>query len=192
MAPDQQLQTLQLDSVRGRALNYLSRGISPSQAALALGVSPALISQFLDEPEFSSLVAASRTEALSKQLTLEEEAEALEAGLLKQLKTQTPQVFDPIKIAAIYKIINGRQIRTKPQAFDESLAGAPTVVLSMPQVAVHLYTSNAQGQVVAVGNQSLVTLQAQNLDIMASQIKQLKGPDHEQAPSLPPSIEDFA
>lgn len=184
MAPDQHLQTLQLDSQRDRALNYLSRGISPSQVALALGVSPALISQYLAEPEFAALVAASRTDSLNKQLGIEEQAEALEASILGRLKEQAPQVFDPMKLAAIYKIINARQIRTKQQAFDESLSGAPTVILQMPAVAVHLYSQDLNGQVVSVGNQSLVTMQVSNLDIMASRSRN-QGADHDLLQDFP-------
>lgn len=180
------------DFNKEKAAGLLAKGISPSQVALAIGVTPALISQYLTDPEFSSRISASRQEVLGKVIQREEAADKLEDALLEKIKVLVPGEFKIGNIMNAYKILNARKRFSDQSAGMDSQAGAATVTLNLPQQAINIFVQkDTNGQVIQVGTQTLVTLQAANLDTLAAShlTKENSNASSRQLPS--PSTFDF-
>ena len=180
------------DFNREKAAGLLAKGISPSQVALAIGVTPALISQYLSDPEFARRVSSGRQELLGKVIQREELADKLEDSLLEKIRVLIPGEFKLGNVMNAYKILNGRKRFSDPSSGIDSQAGAATVVLNLPQQAVNIFVQkDTNGQVIQVGTQTLVTLQAANLDTLAASHLN-KEPQNARPPQLPsPSSFDF-
>ena len=179
------------DFNREKAAGLLSKGISPSQVALAIGVTPAVISQYLADPIFAAKVSGARQASLESTINREETANKLEDALLEKIKVLVPGEFKLGAILNAYKVLNGRKRLTDPSGSIDSGSGAPVVTLNLPQQAVNVFVQkDTNGQVISIGQQTLVTMQSQNLDIMASH--QRNQEKQHAIPSLPsPGTFDF-
>jgi hypothetical protein len=163
------------DFNRDKAAGLLSKGVSPSQVALALGVTPAVISQYLADPGFSQRVAGARQAVLQSSIARDEKADSLESKLLDKIEMLVPASFKLGEVLNAYKVLNARKRFSDPSQAIDSGAGAPMVTLNLPQTAVNVFVQkDLTGQIISVGSQTLVTMQSSNIDKMASTLKENK------------------
>lgn len=161
---------LVLNSTEERALTLLGQGIDPSIVASALGVTPSSISQLLSKPEFAAAVAELRFTSLARHSERDDKYDSLEDKLIKSLDNCLAFIgHDPLKIAAILKVINGAKRRgsSAPQSMQTQ---APVVPLIMPIQVIQQFQLNGQSQVVRAGNQDLITAQPAQLKDMLTRV----------------------
>lgn len=146
-----------------RALKLLGDGISPQQTALALGITESRISQMLSQEEFAAQVAEARYKNAAKKNALDNRYDALEDNLLARLEDCIPMMHRPMEILKAIAVINAAKRRGAPAP--ASLQEKSQVInLTIPVQVINKFQTNAQGQVIRVGETDLVTIQSGALE----------------------------
>jgi hypothetical protein len=151
-----------MSNLDSRIIDLLGKGITAEQTALALGCSPAYISQKLSDADFSAEVATARYEALRKHNARDDKYDELEDKLLEQLESYLPLLVDPMKIARVLQTINSSKRRGS--GTPESITNKQEFVnLMIPTVIVNQYKVNSDNQVIKIGQDDLLTVQSGSL-----------------------------
>lgn len=150
------------NSTEERAIKLLGSGVSPEQAATALGVTPSRISQLLSDQDFAQAVAELRFEALQKHNATDAAYDMLEDQLIEKLADVLPLMIRPMEILKAIQVINGAKRRG--QSAPEQITHQNTVVnLVMPTQIIQKFQINSNNQITNVGSQTLETIQSTSL-----------------------------
>jgi len=164
-----------VSSTESRALDLLGQGIGPEQVALALGVTPARISQLISDPIFAEKVFELRYTNLRKHNERDAAYDKIEDLLLEKLKNMLPLMFNPMQVLKAVATINAAKRRGS--STPESIINQQTVVnLVMPVQIVQQYTRNANNQVIRAGETDLVTIQSGSMNTLLDKTKLLPRP----------------
>ena len=164
-------------ATESRALELLGQNIHPSHVAAALGVTEALISQYLADPEFVSSVAELRFKNLAKHNQRDLAYDSMEDALISKLNDLLPFMMKPLEILRAIQVINGAKRRGS--AAPESLIQKQEVIsLTLPIQIVNQFTTNSANQVIKAGEQELVTVQSAQMSSLLTK--------HQSVPKLPP------
>ena len=167
-----------MNSTDERVLKLLGAGLPPETVAASIGITASRISQLLSDEEFASKVADLRYQALAKHNERDGGYDEMEDELLKRMKDLIPLMHRPMEILKAIQIINSAKRRGA--STPEAITQKQTVIqLTIPVQILNQIKTNAQGQVVSVGEKSLVTIQSGNLDALRN--GQLKGIADERA-----------
>ena len=167
-----------------RALQLLGDGISPQQTALALGVTESRISQLLSQEEFAAAVAESRYKKAAKRNELDHKYDKLEDELMDRLADCIPMMHRPMEILKAISILNAAKRRGAPAP--ASLSEKSQVInLTIPVQVINKFQTNAQGQVVKVGETDLVTIQSGALENLVKE-------NNDGRPALPAGASELA
>lgn len=146
-----------------RALTLLGQGVEATKVAAALGVTDSYISQLISDENFAARVAELRYESLQKHNARDNRYDTLEDTLLKRMEDCIPLMHKPMEILKAIAVINAAKRRG--QSSPDSMVNKQTVIqLVMPTQIVNTFKVNPHGQVVEVGNQSLLTIQSGSMD----------------------------
>jgi hypothetical protein len=149
-------------STEDRALTLLGSGVSPEQAALALGISVSRISQLLSTEEFARQVAELRFQNLQKHNEIDASYDSIEETLIAKMKELLPMMYRPMEILKAISVINAAKRRG--QSAPAALHAQQTVItLNMPTQIIQKFTTNIHNQVIQAGSQELLTIQSGNL-----------------------------
>ena len=153
-------------------LKLLGQGIEAGIVANAVGVTPAVISQYLSNPEFSAKVAELRFAALSKHNDRDEVLDSLEDELLEKMKDLLPLMHRPMEVLKAIQVINAAKRRgaSAPASIQQQ---QPVIHLTLPVQLIQKFEvqSNSQNQVTRVGDIDLVTIQSGNVANLAKEAK---------------------
>lgn len=151
---------------RAKALEYLSIGISPTQAAKALGVTDAVLSKLMDEPEFVQELADRKFARTHKATTQDDALDSLESQITKQLAQSVGTIYDPMKLGRLLQQVSAVKRRGGPVTNGDN---TPTKVieLHMPVAIMSRFVLNEHNQVIAAGGQDLVTIQSSQVSNLA-------------------------
>jgi len=148
-----------------RALKLLGDGLPPHTVAASIGVTEAYISQLLSQEEFSAAVAERRYESLAAHNERDSKYDQMEDDLLKRMQDCIPLMHRPMELLKAIQVIN--MAKRRGQSTPESLIEKQSVVqLTIPIQIINQFKVNAQGQVLTVGEQSLLTIQSGNMDAL--------------------------
>ena len=150
-------------SIESRALVLLGCGTTPEQVAAALGVTAGRISQLLAEPDFATQVTQLRFDSLQKHNARDTEYDVLEDQLLVKMRDLLPMMYQPMQILKAIAVINAAKRRG--HAAPEQVHTTQTVVqINIPtKIIKQFITTNIHNQVIATGEQDLVTIQPKSL-----------------------------
>lgn len=157
------------NSTREKLLELLGDNVDPKAAAAALGISESMVSQYISDENFAAEVSARRYKTLVGHNSRDRKADELEDKLLDRIERSLNMVFDPMKLAALYRTVNGatRRGASAPAQLQES---KPAVPLILPTFVFQKFTTqvNLNNQVIAVSDESgkqesLVTIQSRQL-----------------------------
>lgn len=170
----------------------LGTGLSNEIVASAVGCDPSYISQLLSDEVFAARVTLLRTEALTANTTRDRNIDGIEDALISKLEQMVEDslIYKPNDVLRAFAVINNAKRRGVSAA--ESLVINHTVVkLQIPQHVVKEFIQNAQGEIVEVEGQTLVTMPAHML------LKNLQNRDNNDAYKrvarfLPTTIEQVA
>lgn len=175
-------------SVETRVKTLLGSGVSAEQAASALGITPARISQLLADESFATEVTELKYKNLVRNNERDETLDNLEDKLIHKVEQLLPLIMRPMEAIKALQTVNGAKRRG--QSAPASLTNQQTVVqINMPTQIVNQFVKNINNQVVQAGDQQLLTIQSGSLlkQIQAEhpqiveQINQSKGVVHDAA-----------
>ena len=130
----------------------LTSGMTQSQAAAALGITPSAVSQLMssESPELDA--------ARKRSSALDAEYDEIEGALLKQLKRTIPLLLRPGEISNVLTRINAAKRRGV--AADTPSGPTQVIQLNLPTRIQNKFVVNCTNQVVTAGDQDLVTIQS--------------------------------
>lgn len=177
---------------RNSALNYLAQGLSPSQVASALNVSPSYISQLLEEEEFSLELASLREKAIAADVDYDSQKDRVEKKLLDIVEQTLGTVYNPVVAMKLWRDINmgrskamHRTVKPGTQVVNNTV-----VQLSLPQQLTDKFTLNSQNQVIQAGDQTLVTMQSGSMASLAQKSREVKAAQQKEQLALDQSINE--
>lgn len=156
------LDRMKLSGTEARALTLLGSGIAPEQVALALGLSPARISQLLSTPEFAEQVAELRYINLSKHNNRDATYDDIEDTLLNKMKDLIPLMYKPGEVLNAIRVINAAKRRGR-SAPDSIVQQHTHINLILPTQVIQKFQTNIENQVISVSGQELLTIQSKTL-----------------------------
>ena len=130
----------------------LTSGMTQSQAAATLGITPSAVSQLMssESPELDA--------ARKRSSALDAEYDEIEGALLKQLKRTIPLLLRPGEISNVLTRINAAKRRGV--AADTPSGPTQVIQLNLPTRIQNKFVVNSTNQVVTAGDQDLVTIQS--------------------------------
>ncbi len=151
-----------------RIIKLLAAGLPAVRVAESLGIDPSLISQYLEKPEFKAQVQDAKFEVLNSHNEADKKLNALEDKVRDQLESTIGMIWDPMKLARVFQVVNAAKRRGIEQISD--LSQAHTVVnLNMPQRIVNNFVVNSHNQVVKAGGEDLITIQPHRIQEMINE-----------------------
>ena len=154
-------------STESRALSLLGQGVPPVTVAASLGITEARISQLLSDEHFAAAVADLRFTNLQKHNVRDSKYDELEDTLLKRMEDCIPLMHRPNDILRAIQVINAAK-RRGTSAPDHITNKQTVIQLTIPVQILNQFKANSQNQVVAIGEQTLLTIQSNNLESLSS------------------------
>lgn len=148
-----------------KLLEYVKAGVTNTEIALALGITPGAVTQLLDTPEVSEEIRKIREEQLKKSSTIDSKYDDIELKLLGQLEKTTPLLMRPMEIAKVLATVNAAKRRGV--AHTENSGPAKVVQLTIPVALQAKFVVNGANQVISAGEQTLVTMPSGNIAKLA-------------------------
>lgn len=139
-----------------RLISYLTAGVTPSEAARALGITPGAVTQLMQTPEVSSELEKLREEQVKRSTELDHKYDTIEAKLLEQLERTVPLLLRPGEIANVLTRIN--QAKRRGVAHQATSAPPRVLQLNLPVAIQNRFVVNSSNQVITAGAQDLVTI----------------------------------
>ena len=164
--------------MQGKILEMLGNGLSPEVASSALGVSPSYISQLVSTEEFARQVAERRFTNLQASTARDRRYDSLEDKLADKLEDLLPMMFKPMEIIRALATINSLK-RRGASAPENTVINQTIVQLTLPAALTSRFVTDSANQVVAAGDQDLITIKSTQLSAklasstQATQIPQL-------------------
>lgn len=144
----------------------LGHGVDHQVVASALGTSTSYIGQLLSDAAFKAEVDALRNSSLSKAAARDEKIDNIENSLLDKMSEVMDLFYKPRDVLQALAVVNKMTRRGLP-ADHATFDKAQVVNLNVPQVLIQQVTQNfvmnAQGEVVQVGDQTMVSMPAHQL-----------------------------
>lgn len=149
---------------KDRGLRLLGSGLGPTDVATALGCDPSLVSQWLMDDAFRAQVLAQRMESLQAQTARDRNIDRIEDSLIEKLEQSVQWITKPRDLLQAFAILNNAKRRGATTAGSINLT-QNVVTINMPPAAKEYFfpKTNAQGEVVQVGDRITVTKSLQEL-----------------------------
>lgn len=157
-------------TLKGRALELLRKNIGPSEAARVLEITPAAISQYLEDPQFRELVQDGLSIASMARVMRDRKIDELEDMALGQLEKLLPWITKPMEALKAAQVLNGMHRRSTTG--EVSLQDAEKVVpLELPKYVQNVNVNlvfNTNNEVVEVNGRELRSMSAAEVQKLAT------------------------
>ena len=152
-------------AIKDRAVALLGQGVRPSIVAEACGVSPAYVSQILQEPAVAEEVARLRAVVLEKAVEHDTNLGRVEELALRKVESSLMFVKSPLEAARIFQIVNGAKRKAQIQdTSDAGIGGGDVLTILLPKAATEIFIkTNSQNQVIDVDGRSLAPMPSRML-----------------------------
>lgn len=144
--------------------SLLGSGLSNEVVSSAVGCDPSYITQLMSDETFSQEVVILRAAALTANSKRDRKSDGIEDKLLEKLEIAVDmgQIYKPMDILRAAAVVNGMKRRGVPA--NESLNINNRIVnLTIPIQVIQNFTKNSNGEVISVGDKTLVTMPTQTL-----------------------------
>ena len=151
-------------SVEDRAVALMGSGVSAEQAALALGVTPARISQLMAQPEFSSAVAEARYKNVAQHNDRDQKYNNIEDTIVDKLEETVHLIQKPAELLRAAQVVSN--IKRRGSNSHDSVGGSQNLVqIILPDVVAKDFTLqiDINNQVKSAGDQDLLTINSATL-----------------------------
>lgn len=158
-------------------LKLLQHGVTPTEASRAMGITPSAVTQLMQTEEIAPQVEEIRKKQIERSSALDAKYDHLEEVLVARLEQTVPLLMKPREIMDVLQKVNGAKRRG---VVASTPTAAPTVVhLHLPTQIKNKFIVNSNNQVVAVGEQQLITMQSSNIAKLAEAKNALPAPTAE-------------
>lgn len=167
----------QYSGVALRAMNMLANGATQKEAALALGVTESLVSQFMAEADFQSQLHDKIAKNMLDAQEIDNNYVETERVLSKRLREQSNLMFNPDSVLRTLKFVNEAKKKVaanfgaQPHVDGGNGQKVLPVVLVLPQVVQREFVLNPNNEIVAIDDQPLVTLNSNSLNQLVAKQK---------------------
>jgi transcriptional regulator with XRE-family HTH domain len=152
------------NTLADRIMELLGQGLSGSVVAAAVGVTPSYVSQLLENEDFRlevSIRRAGKAEAGLARDNSWDGVEKLAIGKMFEIM-EKGLISRPNDLIRIAQIANSAK-RTAKELESADGAGAPTVVISVPEAAIVHFKMNSESQVIEIDARSTEALPTSQL-----------------------------
>ncbi len=150
------------EGTQGKILEMLGNGLAPVIVASAIGVNESYISQLLQEEEFAKQVTERRFLNLQAATSRDRLYDSLEDHLLEKMKDLLPLMYRPMEVLRAITVINAAK-RRGASAPENTTIHQTVVQLSLPITVLNRFTKDINNQVIAAGEQELITINSKQL-----------------------------
>jgi hypothetical protein len=177
---------------KNKAVHFLSLGLSPSQVASIVGVSPGRISQLLAEPEIKEMVALKEVENSEKNA----EEQRIDAKMLSVKNTLLDNLAVRSNEASFMEIARAFEIVCRAESLKKNpiplqgtqIFNGMTVQISMPQRTLREEIQiTSDREVIAIGDRALAPLNASQVTSLFGRMKEALIGEYHEPESLPRS-----
>lgn len=144
---------------KAQALDLLGKNIPPGAVAAMLGVTPALISQYMQDSAFAQAVDSQRDITNLALVERDTKLEALESKALDKLGVVLEVAYKPRDVLDIYRTLNSAKRATTSDR-NNTDASTKTVVLELPK---HIENSLVQLNVEFNTSREVVSVQSKEM-----------------------------
>lgn len=157
-----------------KLIQYLAAGVTPSECAVALGITPSAVTQLMDTPEVSSELAKLREEQVKRSTEIDSKYDRIENKLLDQLERTVPLLMRPGEIANVLARVNAAKRRGV--GAPQQQGPAKILQLNLPTILQQRFVVNTHNQVITAGAQDLVTMPSAGVAKLAEAVHELPSP----------------
>ena len=147
-------------------LQLLSQpNITQADVAKVLNVTESYVSQIVSAPDFQQKLSAARVKNLVEETEHDDKLGKTEAKALDRVNTMLDYVTKPIEAARIFQILNTAKRRGVTEAEKALVVNSQNtvVMLQLPDVVKQKFITNANNEVVQIGDRPMVTMDSQLL-----------------------------
>ena len=147
-------------------LQLLSQpNITQADVAKVLNVTESYVSQIVSAPDFQQKLSAARVKNLVEETEHDDKLSKTEAKALERVHTMLDYVTKPIEAARIFQILNTAKRRGVTEAEKALVVNSQNtvVMLQLPDVVKQKFITNANNEVVQIGDRPMVTMDSQLL-----------------------------
>lgn len=155
-------------SMKEQIKSLLKANCKPGDVAMQVGCDPSYVSQLLQDTEFAQEVFTARIDFLSKNTARDLNYDEIEDQLIDGLKLKISQGAAFFKTETLLRAISTinqakrRSIVVNTNPGDTTINNT-IIQLTIPQHAIRQFQVNAQNEVIAVGQQELISMPAKAL-----------------------------
>lgn len=150
------------NSLPDRILALLGAGLSGSVVASAVGVTPAYVSQLLEDEDFRLEVSIRRAGKAEVAMEVDSSWDSVEKLAIDKMKMLLPMINKPGDLIRIAQIANAAK-RTSRELEGSEHSSAPTVSFTLPAGAQVHFQMNSESQVIQIDGRSTEALPIQQL-----------------------------
>ena len=145
-----------------RIKQLLGIGLSGEVVATTVGCDPSYISQLMSDENFKAEIIALRSASLTADSHRDSNIGKLEDRAITKLEEMLEWVTKPGDMLRFFQVLNAAK-RRGVGAADNLVINQQIVQLQLPTAPLERLTIDGRGEVVAVGDQDLITMQPAQL-----------------------------
>jgi hypothetical protein len=157
-------------ATRDKIIGYLGRGVSPLVTATSCGVTPAYVSQLLEEESVREEIALKRASLLEDALAADSTLERIEKAALKQVEAKMPFVRTAIEAVKIAATLNGMKRKAASTDQTSDALAAQQVTILLPRAASVNLKINENNQVIEVEGRTMAPLPSKALPSLQARL----------------------
>jgi predicted transcriptional regulator len=158
-----------------RAIKLLGSGASQAETSRALGVSEAMVSQWMAEKDFAEQVSELVKKNFADQSVIDDNYNAIEKSLSDRLRKSCEFMFDPDKVLRALKFVNEAKRKIAPSEGPNGSNGSVTVIapvtLILPAQVAGEFILNPNNEIVGINGKEVVTISSRGIEDLARTIK---------------------
>lgn len=150
-------------STRDKIIGYAAKNVNPGIIASSCGVTPAYVSQLLEQQEVRDEIALLKSGELEVALQADDNLEKLETKALRIMEQKLPFVKSAIEAVKIAQTLNGMKRKAAVGNTDSDVLAAQQVVITIPRGAALHFKTNESNQVIEVEGRAMAPLPSKAL-----------------------------
>jgi hypothetical protein len=158
--------TITNDPIKAKLIGFLAAGVPPAAAATAAGVTPAYVTQLLDDDEFRTEVINASAERLDVAIKQDTTVESIKTKALRVIEAKLPFVRSSLEAARIYQILSAAPKNAPTGSTQSGQAGVNMVTIVLPKAAGINLKLNTLNQVIEIEGQTMATLPSRELPLL--------------------------
>lgn len=158
--------------MREQIIEWLAQGYTQADTAKIVGVTPAVITEYLQDEGFKELLRAKMQEHTNKRLNTK--YDALEERTLKKIQESIEmcEISDLTRVLeSISRVKNANRVTNAQQQAGTYNNPTIGITLVMPQHQIPQVVTDERNQIIAIGSKSMAPMPASNVKTMFAEME---------------------